>query len=63
MKPFPLNYAELEASILEWAIPNPELQLALVVGSRARSQPPPDEWSDLDLILFFEKLNNYLIRK
>jgi aminoglycoside 6-adenylyltransferase len=54
MKPFPLNYAKLEASIQDWAISNPELRLALVVGSRARSQPPPDEWSDLDLILFFE---------
>lgn len=54
MKPYPLSYADLEAAILDWAIPIPELQLALVVGSRARLQPPADEWSDLDLILFFE---------
>jgi aminoglycoside 6-adenylyltransferase len=51
---FPLSYAGLEAAVLEWGLRNPDLQLALVVGSRARSQPPADEWSDLDLILFFE---------
>ena len=54
MKEFPLSYAELEAAVLDWANSNPDLQLALVVGSRARRQPPPDQWSDLDLILFFE---------
>jgi aminoglycoside 6-adenylyltransferase len=54
MKSFPLSYTELEAAVLDWAVRNPDLQLALVVGSRARSQPPADEWSDLDLILFFE---------
>jgi aminoglycoside 6-adenylyltransferase len=54
MKKFPQSYAELEAAFLEWAQRNPELELALVVGSRSRNQPPADEWSDLDLILFFE---------
>jgi aminoglycoside 6-adenylyltransferase len=54
MKPYPRSYAELESAVLDWAILNPDLQLALVVGSRARLQPPADEWSDLDLILFFE---------
>jgi aminoglycoside 6-adenylyltransferase len=54
MKKFPQTYAELEAAFLEWAHQNADLQLALVIGSRARSQPPADEWSDLDLILFFE---------
>jgi aminoglycoside 6-adenylyltransferase len=54
MKSFPRSYPELEAAILDWAFQNPGLQLALVVGSRARSQPPADQWSDLDLILFFD---------
>jgi hypothetical protein len=57
MKPYPLSYAELEAAVLDWAIPNPGLQLALLAGSRARRQPPADEWSDLDLILFFKDLS------
>jgi aminoglycoside 6-adenylyltransferase len=54
MKSFPRSYTELEAAFLDWATQNKSLQLALVVGSRARSQPPADEWSDLDLILFFD---------
>ncbi len=54
MKEFPLSYAELEIAVLDWANSNPDLLLALVVGSRARRQPPADQWSDLDLILFFE---------
>jgi aminoglycoside 6-adenylyltransferase len=54
MKPFPRSYTQLEAAVLDWAAQNKGLQLALVVGSRARSQPPADEWSDLDLILFFD---------
>jgi aminoglycoside 6-adenylyltransferase len=54
MNNFPQSYAELEAAVLAWAVRTPDLELALVVGSRARSQPPADEWSDLDLILFFE---------
>jgi aminoglycoside 6-adenylyltransferase len=54
MNSYPLSYTELEAAVLNWADQNPNLQLALVVGSRARRQPPADEWSDLDLILFFD---------
>jgi aminoglycoside 6-adenylyltransferase len=54
MNIFPQSYAELEAAVLAWAIQTPDLELALVVGSRARSQALADEWSDLDLILFFE---------
>jgi aminoglycoside 6-adenylyltransferase len=48
----PLTYADLEAALLRWAPTQPALRALLVVGSRARRHPPPDPWSDLDLVLF-----------
>jgi hypothetical protein len=43
--------------ISEWAAAQPEIRLILVVGSRARQSPPPDQWSDLDLSLFCTDFN------
>lgn len=45
-------YEELEARIGRWAAARAEVCAALVVGSRARTVEPADEWSDLDLVLF-----------
>ncbi len=47
MKPYPLSYAELEAAVLDWATSNPDLQLALVVGSRARRKRAAIDWGML----------------
>jgi aminoglycoside 6-adenylyltransferase len=54
-----ISYEILERRILEWAQNQPEILAVLVVGSRARSDPPPDEWSDLDLILFVQEPLHY----
>ncbi len=35
-----------------WAEGDPNVRLALVVGSRARSEAPADDYSDIDLVLF-----------
>ena len=47
----PSDYAALEARFLAWAAAQPALRAAVVVGSRARPEPP-HPLSDLDLILF-----------
>src|SRR3972149_6997204 len=36
------------------------MQAAIVVGSRARSDHPADDWSDLDLVVFASDATSYL---
>lgn len=55
MKPSPTTYQELEARISAWGKAEPIVRAVIVVGSRARTDHPADEWSDLDLILFVER--------
>jgi aminoglycoside 6-adenylyltransferase len=45
-------YTQLEQSFAEWALTQPAIRAVIVVGSRARSDHPADEWSDLDLVVF-----------
>src|SRR5215211_3842689 len=46
-----MTYEELERAIVTWARRRPDIRAVVAVGSRARSEHPADEWSDLDLIL------------
>lgn len=54
-----MNYPELEASFTTWAQAQVEMRAAILIGSRARSDPPPDDWSDLDLIVFTTAMEKY----
>ncbi|MBI5566495.1 MAG: aminoglycoside 6-adenylyltransferase [Chloroflexi bacterium] len=54
-----MNYAEFERGFTAWAQAQADFRAAIVVGSRARIDPPPDEWSDLDLIVFTTDLEKY----
>src|SRR5690606_11553034 len=58
-EPDRLSYPLLESRIHAWVNTRPEITGACVVGSRARSDPPPDEWSDLDLILFTSAISRF----
>jgi aminoglycoside 6-adenylyltransferase len=42
----------LEQNIATWAAKETGISAAVAVGSRARLDPPADEWSDLDVMLF-----------
>src|SRR5512135_626468 len=54
-----MTYTDLERDFTQWAQAQPDLRAAIVVGSRARIDPPPDEWSDLDLIVFTTDMEKY----
>jgi aminoglycoside 6-adenylyltransferase len=53
-------YAQLEQRFSTWASTQPAIRAVIVVGSRARSDHPADEWSDLDLVVFASDATSYL---
>jgi aminoglycoside 6-adenylyltransferase len=46
-----LNYDQIELAFAEWASSQPEVRAVVVFGSRARTEHPASEWSDLDLMI------------
>lgn len=50
----------LEASFITWARARPDIDGAFVVGSRARTDHPADEWSDLDIGFVTSDIGRYL---
>jgi len=44
-------YDQLIARFVRWAQTEDNIRAALVIGSRARTDHPADEWSDLDVII------------
>ena len=53
-------YSQLERQLIAWARTQPAIRAVIVVGSRARSVHPADEWSDLDLVIFASDAAIYL---
>lgn len=53
-------YERLENNFISWAQTVEEIRAAFIVGSRARNDHPADKWSDLDIIFFTSKPNDYL---
>lgn len=47
-----LTYDDLIERITAWAAATPAIRGALILGSRARTDRPADEWSDLDVLIF-----------
>jgi len=46
------NYIDLQNNLVDWAEEEDNVRALLLVGSRSRKVPPPDQFSDLDTILF-----------
>jgi aminoglycoside 6-adenylyltransferase len=44
----------IEAALAAWAAARHDVRAVVVVGSQARTDPPPDEWSDLDVMLYVD---------
>jgi aminoglycoside 6-adenylyltransferase len=53
-------YSQLEQRFVEWTLTQSAIQAVIVIGSRARSDHPADEWSDLDLVVFTVDTTAYL---
>ena len=54
------TYAQLEQRFADWSSAQPSIAAVIVVGSRARSDHPADEWSDLDLVVLASDTASYL---
>ena len=52
----------LEMNITTWAAKEHGIAAAVAVGSRVRQDPPADEWSDLDVILFMDNPASHVNR-
>jgi len=57
-----LTYDTILQSFLTWAESEPGLRAAVMIGSRARTDHPADEWSDLDMLLFVTNLEHYVYK-
>ena len=55
-----LNYADIERSFITWAQDCPDIRAAVIMGSRARTDHPADEWSDMDIIVFAQNHETYM---
>jgi aminoglycoside 6-adenylyltransferase len=53
-------YEQLIERFVAWAQERPDIRLAMVLGSRARTETPADEWSDLDMVLMVTDPGLYL---
>jgi len=54
------RYDAMLKRLVEWAERQPEIRAMVVVGSRASSLRPADEWSDIDLVLAVRDPQTYL---
>jgi aminoglycoside 6-adenylyltransferase len=50
----------IEAAIADWAREQEDVQAAVVVGSRTRTDAPADRWSDLDVFLVVDQAEPFL---
>ncbi|MBP7998587.1 MAG: aminoglycoside 6-adenylyltransferase [Chloroflexi bacterium] len=54
-----MNYHILEQQFTAWAETQDDVIAVVAIGSRGRIQPPPDEHSDLDLLLWTNNVDQY----
>ncbi len=54
------SFEKLIARITAWAKKRDDIRAAIVLGSRARTDTPADEWSDLDVVLSVNNPSFYL---
>ena len=54
-------YEQLITRFIIWAEQQPDVRAAFVVGSRARSICPADQWSDMDIVMISSDPGRYLL--
>ncbi len=53
-------YQSLAIQFTDWANTQDDIRAAVIVGSRARTDHLPDEWSDLDIMIYSRQPEQYL---
>jgi len=53
-------YEDLIQRFVAWAETVDDIRAAVIIGSRARTERPADDWSDLDLIFFTARSERYI---
>ncbi|WP_210367275.1 aminoglycoside 6-adenylyltransferase [Bacillus sp. REN3] len=54
------TFEDLVSRFVSWAQEQEEIEAAIIIGSRARSELPADEWSDLDIIVLTGQPEKYI---
>ena len=54
------SYEQLIQRFNVWAEKRSDIRAACIVGSRARTDHPADEWADLDMVVFTSNPEYYL---
>lgn len=55
-----MTFEQLEQSFVAWAEAEPGVRAATIIGSRARTDHPADEWADLDILLFVDDTERFV---
>jgi aminoglycoside 6-adenylyltransferase len=55
-----LTYDDIIKQFFTWAKGQSDIRCAAIIGSRARSDHPADEWSDLDFVIFADNPQAYV---
>lgn len=55
-----MTYTELITRFTSWAKAQDTIMAAIIIGSRARTEVPADEWSDLDIILLTDTPEQFI---
>ena len=55
-----LTYDDLIECYTAWAESTPDVRAALILGSRARTDHPADEWADLDILAFVNNPEQFI---
>ena len=54
---------QLKNKFISWANSQDDIRIAVVVGSRARTDHPADKWGDLDLMIYANNIGQYFGNK
>ena len=54
------GYARLEERVTAWVEDDPGIRAAVVIGSRARTDHPADEWADLDVVVITSDIGRFI---
>ena len=54
------TFEALFERLIAWAKTQPDIRLVLLVGSRARTETPADEWSDADIVIMSTDPDRFL---